>query len=99
MGGPNLCEKIEHRFGGRVRDGGLSHGMQAFLVDPDLVVDLCRFFKDDPELRFDFLSDICGVSSVKIGSSCCNRAGLFIARMSVVEFKLLRFLAMIGGLN
>ncbi len=61
MGGPNLRERIEHRFGGRVRDGGLPDGMQTFLVDPDLVVELCRFFKDDPELRFDFLSDICGV--------------------------------------
>ena len=61
MGGPNLRERIEQRFGGRVRDGGLPDGMQTFLVDPDLVVELCRFFKDDPELRFDFLSDICGV--------------------------------------
>ena len=61
MGGPELREVIERRFGDRVRDGGLTHGMQAILVDPDLVVDLCRFLKDDPELRFDFLSDICGV--------------------------------------
>ena len=61
MEAPGLRDKIERRFGDQVRDGGFSHGMQSFLVDPDLIVDLCRFLKDDPELRFDFLSDICGV--------------------------------------
>ncbi len=35
--------------------------MRVVLVDPEHVVELCRFLKDDPKLRFDFLSDICGV--------------------------------------
>ena len=61
MDGPQLRDKIERQFGGKVRDGGFSHGMQSLLVDPDRIVDLCRHLKDDPELRFDFLSDICGV--------------------------------------
>ncbi len=61
MGGPALREKIEERFGGRVLDGGLPDGMQTFLVEPDLIVEVCRFLKEDPELRFNFLADICGV--------------------------------------
>ncbi len=49
------------RFGERVTDLGLAHGIHAFAVPPDLIVDFCRFLKDDSALRFDFLSDICGV--------------------------------------
>jgi NADH-quinone oxidoreductase subunit C len=56
-----LREKIEARFGGRVLDGGAPDGMQTFLVEPDLIVEVCRFLKEDPELRFDFLADMCGV--------------------------------------
>ena len=61
MAGPNLRQKIKDRFGSEVRDGGFAHEMRSFLVEPGLLVDLCGFLKDDPELRFDFLSDLCGV--------------------------------------
>ena len=61
MGRTALREKIEARFGGRVLDGGAPDGMQTFLVEPDLIVEVCRFLKEDPELRFDFLADLCGV--------------------------------------
>ncbi len=61
MGSPALREKIEEPFGGRVQDGGVPDGMQTFLVEPDLIVVVCRFLKEDPELRFDFLADLCGV--------------------------------------
>ena len=56
-----MREKIEKRFGGGVRDGRALDGMQTFLVEPDLIVEVCRFLKEDPELRFDFLADMCGV--------------------------------------
>jgi len=61
VGRAALREKIEERFGGRVLDGGVPDGMQTFLVEPDLIVEVCRFLKEDPELRFDFLADLCGV--------------------------------------
>ena len=35
--------------------------MHALAAPPELIVELCRFLKEHPELRFDFLSDICGV--------------------------------------
>jgi NADH-quinone oxidoreductase subunit C len=61
MGVPLYCTKIAKRFGREVEHEGHSHGMHVFAAPPSVVVDLCRFLKDDPELRFNFLSDICGV--------------------------------------
>ncbi|ASY69660.1 MAG: NADH-quinone oxidoreductase subunit C [Sinorhizobium fredii] len=52
---------IAERFGEAVEELGVSHGVHAFAAPPDRIVELCRFLKQHPALRFDFLSDICGV--------------------------------------
>ena len=61
MGAPLYCTKIAERFGREVVHEGHSHGMHTFSAAPSVVVELCWFLKEDPELRFNFLSDICGV--------------------------------------
>ena len=53
--------RIIERFGGDVADRGVSLGFHVFEAAPGVLVALCRFLKEDPELRFNFLSDICGV--------------------------------------
>ncbi len=58
---PLYLARIEERFGGAVDDLGFAHGVHAFAAPPDLIVELCRFLKEHPELEFKFLSDICGV--------------------------------------
>ncbi|TIQ09143.1 MAG: NADH-quinone oxidoreductase subunit C, partial [Mesorhizobium sp.] len=52
---------IAERFGGEIEELGFSHGVHAFASPPDMIVELCQFLKGHPTLRFDFLSDICGV--------------------------------------
>ena len=52
---------ILERFGETIEDLGTAHGIDVFVVPPEKIVEFCRFLKDDPELRFNFLSDICGV--------------------------------------
>jgi NADH-quinone oxidoreductase subunit C len=52
---------IAEHFGGAIEELGFSHGVHAFAAPPDMIVELCRFLKEHPALRFDFLSDICGV--------------------------------------
>jgi NADH-quinone oxidoreductase subunit C len=59
--GPDLRHIIEKRFGPKVLDGGAPDGMQTFLVPPGLIVEVCTFLKEDANLKFDFLADICGV--------------------------------------
>ncbi|MHC2354262.1 NADH:ubiquinone oxidoreductase subunit C [Sinorhizobium meliloti] len=48
-------------FGGAVENLGAAHGIYAFAVPPEQIVEFCRFLKEHPALEFDFLSDICGV--------------------------------------
>ncbi len=48
-------------FGQRVRIDNSATDMPCLLVPPADLVDLCTQLRDDPSLRFDFLSDICGV--------------------------------------
>jgi len=52
---------ITTRFGEAIDDLGFAHGVHAFAAPPDMIVELCRFLKEHPALRFNFLSDICGV--------------------------------------
>ncbi|MFQ5534422.1 MAG: NADH-quinone oxidoreductase subunit C [Sphingomonadales bacterium] len=61
MAGLSVYERMEQRFACRVRDGGVGIDMPTVLADADVVVELCSFLKHDPALRFDFLSDMCGV--------------------------------------
>ncbi|MES0827083.1 NADH-quinone oxidoreductase subunit C [Ruegeria sp. SCP11] len=51
--------RLEKSFGDTVSYTGVSHGIHVFTASPKIIVDLCRFLKD--ELGFNFLSDICGV--------------------------------------
>ncbi|MGO8654366.1 NADH-quinone oxidoreductase subunit C, partial [Rhizobium ruizarguesonis] len=52
---------IMERFGEAVEDLGAAHGIHAFAVPPEKIVEFCRFLKEHPALQFNFLSDICGV--------------------------------------
>jgi NADH-quinone oxidoreductase subunit C len=52
---------ITERFGEAIDDLGFARGVHAFAAPPAMIVELCRFMKEHPALRFDFLSDICGV--------------------------------------
>ncbi|TIU28910.1 MAG: NADH-quinone oxidoreductase subunit C, partial [Mesorhizobium sp.] len=58
---PLIPALIVERFGGTIEQLGFSHGVHAFAAPPGMIVELCRFLKEHPALRFDFLSDICGV--------------------------------------
>jgi NADH-quinone oxidoreductase subunit C len=56
-----ICERIQARFGDRVQSVELSARDPFLVVDAEAIVDLCRFLRDEPELRFDALSNESGV--------------------------------------
>ncbi len=58
---PIFCRKLRERFGEEIVDSYESYGMHTFVVKKERIVDICRFLKEDPDLRFNYLSDICGV--------------------------------------
>lgn len=61
MSEPVFCTKVKERFAEHIGDAYSSHGMQTFVVDREVIVEVCRFLKEDADGRFDYLSDLCGV--------------------------------------
>ena len=56
-----ICERIQARFGDRVKAVELGAKDPFLVVDGEAIVDICRFLHDEPELRFDALSNQSGV--------------------------------------
>lgn len=56
-----IQEKISAKFGDRVSDFRMEEGMLVFDVDASVVKELLVFVKDDETLRFNFLTDLCGI--------------------------------------
>ncbi|NIP84841.1 MAG: NADH-quinone oxidoreductase subunit C [Planctomycetales bacterium] len=61
MSGQDFVNRLQEKFGDQIT------GMNLEAIDPwievaaDRLVDICTFLRDDPQLRFDFLSCISGV--------------------------------------
>ena len=53
--------KLQERFGDAVLEAHDFRGDETVAVRSEKIVDVLQFLKGDPELDFDFLSDLCGV--------------------------------------
>jgi NADH-quinone oxidoreductase subunit C len=56
-----ICERLKARFGERVVASALDVRDPWIRVDPAAIVELSRFLHDEPDLRFDALSNLSGV--------------------------------------
>lgn len=54
-------EKLTDKFGGNVTGFIQQHDIFSFEVAPDAMSEVMGFLKNDPVLRFNFLTDICGI--------------------------------------
>lgn len=54
-------ETILDRFDGRVGVDEAVVDMPCVIVRPEDLVELCQYLRDDPQLQFDFMADICGL--------------------------------------
>ncbi len=54
-------EKLQARFAGVPLEFTEFRGELTAIVPKERIVELCRFLKDDEELRFDLLADLCGI--------------------------------------
>jgi NADH-quinone oxidoreductase subunit C len=54
-------QKLKEKFPGSVLDAYSFRGENTVVVKKEDIIEICRFLKDDPELSFNFLSDLCGV--------------------------------------
>jgi NADH-quinone oxidoreductase subunit C len=54
-------DSIRERFGGDIGELTVFRGETSLTVDRDSIVSLCESLRDEENLAFDFLSDLCGV--------------------------------------
>ena len=56
-----ILKKLEERFAESVLEVGEFREELTLIVRKEDIVQICQFSRDDPELDFNFLSDLCGV--------------------------------------
>lgn len=56
-----LVKRVKERFGAAILEIKYCSGEVTHTVKKDILLDLCRFLKEDPDLGFNFLVDVCGV--------------------------------------
>ena len=56
-----IQEKLTQKFGDKVLDFAMSKDIFSFEVTPSELHEVIRTLKDDEELNFHFLTDICGI--------------------------------------
>jgi NADH-quinone oxidoreductase subunit C len=54
-------ERLKGRFEKSISEVGEFGGGLTIIVKKEDIVQLCQFLRDDPELSYNFLSDLCGV--------------------------------------
>jgi NADH-quinone oxidoreductase subunit C len=58
---PHIVEKLTAQFPKYIQGSNEFRGDLTICVAKDGIVEVCRFLKNDPELSFDLLVDLCGV--------------------------------------
>ena len=56
-----ILEQLKNRFGDAVLEVNEFRDELTVVVPKERIVDICRFLKEDPQLQFDFLADVCGI--------------------------------------
>lgn len=58
---PIFLKKLKERFPEDIKDIYEAFDLYTVVVDKDKIAEVCHFLRDDPKLRFNYLSDVCGV--------------------------------------
>jgi NADH-quinone oxidoreductase subunit C len=61
MTGEEIVEAVKAGLAGAIQDTALPQGDAVIFVNPDSLQKVAAFLKNDPALKFDYLSDVCGV--------------------------------------
>lgn len=56
-----VLQRLREAFGPVIEEASEFRGELTVVVSKDRIVDVCRFLKESPDLRFDFLADLCGI--------------------------------------
>jgi NADH-quinone oxidoreductase subunit C len=71
----DIITVLEQKFGDRIKNKKLDTIDPFVEVDPGNLLEVCRFLRDDPRLRFEFLADISGVDYLEPDAKKAPKAG------------------------
>ncbi|MEX2089266.1 MAG: NADH-quinone oxidoreductase subunit C [Bacteroidota bacterium] len=57
----HVVQKLKSHFGEGLFETHEFRGELTVVVPKERIVDVCRFLKEDPDLHFDLLADLCGI--------------------------------------
>ena len=61
LSGEFITGKVKTQFGDDLLSASESYGMTTLVVERNRIMDVLRFMKEDADLNFHFLTDLCGV--------------------------------------
>jgi len=61
MDNQTVLERLKSRFGDASLESKEFRGELTVIIPKDRIVEVCSFLKSDPELSYEFLSDLCGI--------------------------------------
>jgi NADH-quinone oxidoreductase subunit C len=64
-----ILEKLQEKFASEILASHQEKGELTAIVRKDRIHDLLKLLKDDPELSFEILMDVCGVDYLKLGET------------------------------
>jgi len=56
-----IQQRLQEKFGDELNNFDEPYGMLTFCARPEMNLKVMQFLFDDPELRFQFLTDLCAV--------------------------------------
>ena len=56
-----VLERLKSRFAESILEANEFRGELTIVVPKERIVVMCRFLKEDPQLQFDLLADVCGI--------------------------------------
>lgn len=62
-----LLKKLQGRFASEILETHQDKGDMTIIIRKNQVHDILRYLKEDPELSFEMLMDLCGVDYLKVG--------------------------------
>ena len=75
MTSAEIIAVVENRFGGRIKAKNLEAIDPFIVVDPADLVEVCRFLRDDPRLKFEMLNCVSGVDYLEPDPKKAPKAG------------------------
>ena len=83
MTSSEIIDLLEKQFGNRIKSKKLDAIDPFVVIEPSDLLDICRFLRDDPRLRFELLNCISGVDYLEPDAKKAPKAG-FEPHMEVV---------------